>query len=110
MVADLSEITGVQIAFIEGGAGRAEANVSGGDLGTDEVDAIECWDDSAMRTYLSFALPAGSFELGEVTDCGPVFQSTLAELGIPSLASLDQGDLAALECVASYGVDAPECQ
>lgn len=109
-VADQIELTGVQLAFIEGSAGRAEVNVSGGDLGADEVDAIECWDGDAMRTYLSFEFPGASIELGDVTDCGPVFQSTLAELGVPSLDSIDAEDLAALECVASYGVDAPECQ
>jgi hypothetical protein len=43
----------IRSRWLNDGTGRADAKLSGGDLGTLEVEASECWDDQFRRTYYS---------------------------------------------------------
>ncbi len=92
-------------AFINRGIGRAEASVTGGDL-NQNVSVVECWDDDIDRTYMSVS--ADDEMLAEVGACDDPFLPGLAELGIPTLADIDQEALAALDCAATNGLAACE--
>lgn len=99
------ETLSLRSAFFNHGAGRAEATVSGGDL-TQIVDVVECWDDDLDRTHMSVATDA--MVVAEEGACQAPFDSTLAELGVPTMAELDQDMLAKMDCVATNGLAACE--
>lgn len=106
-----SESVSVRMAFLNEGAGRAEATASGGDLTAgQEARVIECWDSALAETYLSLTMstsgagdPGGS--VGSATKCG-VFKDPLAALGVPSLEDVDPALRAALDEAAKNGVPA----
>ena len=105
-----AENINVHIAFFNEGTGRGEANASGGDLAAGQTaDIVECWDKAMAQTYSSFASstngnPDGAPAIeGDVAACG-YFNSSLEELGVPSLADVDKDLKAALDEVATNGV------
>jgi hypothetical protein len=103
------EDIGVRMAFLDEGIGRAEADAAGGSMTpTQSATAVECWDTSINRTYLTFALDdAGenvfSVDEGELAGCG-MFAATLDELEVPSLQAIDPALMDALDQVASTGL------
>lgn len=99
----VSETLGLRAAFINRGMGRAEAVISGGDL-EDMIEVSECWDDAVDRTY--FGVSQNGEMLAEEGLCLPPFASTLEQLGVPTLADVDPEGLAAMDCVASNGLEA----
>ena len=56
------------------------------------------------RTVMSRALLRMESELGELSDCGEIFENSLEELEIPSLGDVDSELLDALDEVAENGV------
>ena len=107
----VAEDVGVRMLFLNEGTGRAEADAVGGSLAdNEEVNVTECWDDAINQTYLlaervADGTPAESYTEGTVEGCGP-FQSSLSELGIPSLDDVDPALRAALDDVAQNGIPA----
>ncbi len=65
----------IDACWREGGSGRANVVVSGGDLlGFSPATALECWDASVARTYASFEFPdfpAFNVNEGDVAACPP---------------------------------------
>jgi len=109
----VAEDIGVWMAFINNGAGRAQATASGGSLGeSGSIAAVECWDASIDRTYLSFT---GQDDGGAISYLEPVagtealcsmpFSNDLATLGMPSLDNVDPDLEAAMISLAEGGVD-----
>lgn len=94
------ETLGLRAAFLNRGIGRAEANVAGGDLDND-LNVVDCWDANIDTAY--FSVSANGEMIAEEGACNGPFGSSLADLGIPSLADLDQDMLAKLDCAASTG-------
>ncbi len=107
----LAEDVGVRMAFINEGAGRAEADVAGGSLADGEEAAVtECWNAGLSQNYLSFEYFADGVssefaEEGNFDDCG-VFTASLSELGVPSLDDVDAELRAALDEAARNGIPA----
>jgi hypothetical protein len=70
----LDEDLSIRSRWTEAGAGRADAQISGGDLGG-QARLNECWDTSFLSRYLNFSLSGdagGQFAIGygvEATDC-----------------------------------------
>ncbi len=102
VVADQDEAFRLMTVFVDKGIGRAEVNVSGGDLASD-VAAVECWDANLDRTFVSIS--ADGVVLASEGQCEGVLGSTLGELGVPSVDDIDPELLAALTCVADQGLD-----
>lgn len=104
-----AESVGVHMAFLNEGVGRAEVEASGGDLKADEtVNGVECWDAALAQSYISMTTMTGGMPGQEFTDgtpslCG-VFEKTLTELGVPSLADVDPMMMAKLDDVAKNGI------
>jgi len=103
-----NEQLGVRMAFFNDGLGRGEATLSGTDLGTRVIDITECWTPLIDNTY--WAVTDGTASVVDPpgatpADCGLYFQDSLSTLGIPSLADIDPATYAALDCVASNGVE-----
>lgn len=105
-----AELLNVHLAFFNEGTGRGEATASGGDLAMGQTaDVVECWDKTISRSYLSFATstngtPDGApASEGAAADCG-YFQSSLKDLGVPSLADVDPALKKALDDVATNGI------
>lgn len=106
----LPENLSVHLAFFNEGTGRGEATASGGDLTTGQTaDIVECWDKAISQSYLSFATSTNGTSdgapatEGDVASCG-YFQSSLKELGVPSLADVDPALKASLDDVATNGI------
>jgi hypothetical protein len=102
VVADQEEQFRLMTIFVDKGIGRAEVNVSGGDLASD-VAAVECWDANLDRTFVSIS--ADGAVLASEGQCEGVLGSTLSELGMPTIDDIDAELMAALTCVADQGVD-----
>ena len=87
----LAESVGVRMVFLNEGAGRAEADATGGSLAVgDSWNGVECWDNAIDRTYLNFEVTGSqpaSYTEGELVGCD-LFQATLAESNVPSLQDL----------------------
>lgn len=103
VVDDLDETFALRAAFA-GTAGRGEAAVSGGDLEGD-VSLVDCWDTFMVTEY--YAVEAGTLTVSEGS-CAGGDAVTLAERGVPTLDDLDPELMAALDCVATDGIDACE--
>lgn len=98
----VTEDVGVRMAFLDEGTGRAEADAANGSLGDGElVEVVECWDAAITQTYVDFD---GVAQLGDVSACG-LFQPSLTDMGIPSLADIDPSLLAVLDHVATHGAE-----
>ena len=102
VVADQEEDFRLRTVFIDKGIGRAEVEVAGGDL-TSDVSAVECWDQNLDRTYLSIA--ADQSVIASRGQCTGALQSTLTELGVPTINDIDADLMAALTCVADNGIE-----
>ncbi len=107
----------LQLAFYNNGVGRAEANVTGGDLPEDMpgyyLAANECWDAALLRTFYEvLALPEDpASEMPEyvVQSEGDAADCAIDSLeNIPSLDDLDPDFLAALDNLATNGVPQSE--
>jgi hypothetical protein len=105
------EDLGVRLVFVNGGMGRGEANVSGGDLGNATLRGVECWDAMVKRSYYDLSatgvdadggITSVSTE-GTLAACG-AFTATLDALGVPSLASVDPDLVNALRNAAATGI------
>jgi hypothetical protein len=109
----------LRLAFLNGGHGRAEAIVSGGDLTSDTGESVvlatECWDGLIARTYLNLSaegeIAAGTQDgtlvigqEGELELCGPIFENSLDDLHIPSLEDVEPEHLEALQNIAANGI------
>lgn len=101
------ENMGLRAAFFNRGVGRAEAKLSGGDLGTD-VDVVECWDLDIDRTAITVSDDVGM--IVNEGQCDGAFASDLTTLGVPSLADVDADMLAKMDCVATNGLAACEAE
>jgi hypothetical protein len=106
----IAENVGVRMAFLNAGAGRAEADAVGGSLTAEQsVSAIECWDVTLSESYLRFDFTDGAgtvtAEDGTLANCN-LFQASLDEMGVPSLDDVDPALRAALEYIAQNGVPA----
>ena len=90
-------------------AGGPALLASGGDLQPNEsVSAVECWSVALAESYLAFTkstdgVADAPVEDGLVSDCG-LFEKSLSDLGVPSLASVDPALMMALGDVAKNGV------
>jgi hypothetical protein len=73
----------VRMAFLNGGMGRAEAVITGGDVGA--AGAVECWNSLLERLYWS---QTGSVSEGDLAGAG-IFSQSLDALHIPSLAGFN---------------------
>ncbi|MBN1609844.1 MAG: hypothetical protein JW940_24640 [Polyangiaceae bacterium] len=102
VVADQDEDFRLRTVFIDKGIGRAEVEVAGGDL-TSDVSAVECWDKNLDRTYLSISADQSVIVSGG--QCADALQSSLAELGVPSIGDIDADLMSKLTCVADNGID-----
>lgn len=104
----------MKLAFYNNGIGRAEVGVTNGDLGTDDILAVECWDAAVSQTYLSYTVDTGggpvlagesgaaascvwdATQFGEVPDLSDVpgmqtLVDDLATFGIPEDLPADNG-------------------
>lgn len=98
----------VQLALVNGGFGRADVFASGGSLGGETVEGIECWDTSVRRTFLEMAYSGDGGVLyaeGTEAGCSAPFNQALADTDIPSLADIAPEDYAALEGIAQNGLN-----
>ncbi len=104
---------GMRLAFYNSGVGRAEADVTGGDLPTDIpgyiLESAECWDAALARTYYDVIAvpedPASEQPEYVVQMEGAAENCALESLdSIPSLDDLDPTFLQALDDLASNGV------
>lgn len=100
---DADEVAGLRMAFLNGGAGRAEVVVSGGDLSGD-VTATECWSNQIESQYVTVAGPGLEITHGVAGDCGPIFLHSLDELEIPSLGDVPAKALADMSELAENGM------
>jgi hypothetical protein len=105
VVRDAAETFDLRAAFYNGGVGRAEALVHDGDLRSESVSAVECWDESLNRTYFDFQAGQAMAELGA---CAAPLDQPLSDLGIPTLGEVDAEILEALACVSENGLGACE--
>ena len=105
----LIEDVGVRMAFLNEGAGRAEADAVGGSLEEgQQLFAVECWNAAIEQSYISFDIQQGGESVaggseGQIADCG-LFTASLDDLGVPSLDDVDPGLRAILDEVARNGV------
>jgi len=109
-VDDLPETLGINLVFLNGARGRAEAEATGGDLTeTQRVDATECWDDAVARQYLAFELTDDGISQQAHSEGDPVlclapFDQPLANLGLPKFEDLDPNIIGAMQDVAQNGL------
>lgn len=107
----LAENVGVRMAFINEGAGRAEADVEGGSFAANQnAKAVECWDNAVDQTYIEFEVFEDGASIAQAADgdsasCG-LFETSLTDLGVPSLDSVDAELRAILDQVATTGIPA----
>lgn len=99
-VRDLDESFSFVTLFINGGLGRAEASVSGGDV-ADAMTVTECWDAGLDQTFLE--VTSGSFNLQEGACAVPTDQP-MSSMELPGLATVDAEIMDSLICVAENGV------
>ncbi len=103
---DAAENMRIRLAFLNAGAGRAEVNVTGGDLGENSVTATECWSKEVEATYLTISAPGPeTLTFGSESQCGLIFTQSLDELDIPSIDDLPADDLAKMIKVAEDGLE-----
>jgi hypothetical protein len=62
------EDTQIRSRWVAAGAGRSDILITGGDAGTTEVTAAECWDESFGRVYYSDSVEFQPTE-GDAADC-----------------------------------------
>lgn len=100
----------VRMAFVNEGMGRAEVVATEGDFGENQMGtATECWDASISRTFLEFeGSTDGTVDFtvseGDETSCD-LFQSALADLGIPQIGDIDGAVYDAMNDLATNGVN-----
>lgn len=105
MKEDEAEQLSISSAFLNQGIGRAQADVSGGDLPV-SLQVVECWDEMLDQSFVSIA--TNDSVIAEDGECSEPFDKTLAEIGVPTLADVDEQLLDALDCVATNGAEACE--
>lgn len=107
-----AETLDLQLVFFNRGIGRGEALLTGGDAGTNIGSGIECWDAAVAQQFYEVTVTdeAGAETIIETdgdaaTGCPAPFDVPLADLGIPTLADVDEGILSALQNAAENGLD-----
>jgi len=105
---DAPEAMTLHAAYLDSGIGRAESTYSGEAIpeGSTAI-STECWDTSLARTYYGWTLGEQNGGEGEPAACGALFSQTLAELSVPSLASVPQFQRDLLTSLAENGVPTP---
>jgi hypothetical protein len=97
-----TETLQLRAAFVDRGMGRAEAQITGGDL-SQTVSVVECWDDDIDRTHMSVS--TDEVVAGEIGTCVAPFDATLAALGVPTIDDLDDEMLEDMDCAATNGLE-----
>lgn len=98
----LEENLGVHLALVNLGAGRAEADISGGDYGTKTVEVVECWDASVNYNYLSVATNGNASPIASEGNSADCVSQSLAD--VPTLQDIDPALMAALNALATGGI------
>ncbi|OGQ10895.1 MAG: hypothetical protein A2138_01315 [Deltaproteobacteria bacterium RBG_16_71_12] len=106
-----AETLDMQLVLWNRGLGRGEVVLTGGDAGANIGDGTECWDAAVEQQYYQVVVTdeAGTETVIETegdaaTGCPAPFDVPLADLGIPTLADVDQGILGALQNAAENGL------
>jgi hypothetical protein len=89
--------------FVDQGRGRAEARLSGGDLGS-SPRFVECWDPSLRRTSFQIETDGEMMEMVENGSCSAPADQSATELGLPTLADIDPALLEVMSCAAQNGL------
>lgn len=98
----LEENLGVHLALVNLGAGRAEANVTGGDYGATSVEVVECWDASLNYNHLSIATNGNPTPIATEGNSANCISQSLAN--VPDLQDIDPALMAALNALATGGI------
>lgn len=98
----LEENLGVHLALVNLGAGRAEADVSGGDYGATTVEVVECWDASVNYNYMSVATNGNPSPIASEGSSAACISQSLAD--VPTLQDIDPALMAALNALATGGI------
>ncbi|MDP2341415.1 MAG: hypothetical protein Q8O67_10675 [Deltaproteobacteria bacterium] len=104
------ETLDMQLVMFNGGVGRGEVILTGGDAGTNTGDGIECWNAAVEQQFYEVTLTddqgteTNIETQGVATSCGAPFNVPLAELNLPTLGSIDQGIVTALQNAAENGL------
>jgi hypothetical protein len=101
--ADADESFTYTAFFAESGLGRAEANLSTGDLPS-AVRLIECWDDRLDRTSYQIERDGEMVETIENGFCAPPADHSAVELGLPTLSDLPPALRDVMSCAAENGL------
>lgn len=107
---DAVETLDLQLVAFNGGLGRGEALLTGGDAGTNIGSGIECWNAAVEQQFYEVTLTdeAGQSTVvetqGDASGCTAPFDAPLATLDIPTLENMDAGILAALQDAAENGI------
>ena len=103
---EVNEDVGIRMAFVNEGAGRAEANAfdSVKDI---NYTVVECWGTDLKQIY-SMTAPDGE-TLGDQADCvAPFNENTLSQAGVPAIEDVPEGLRAQLSCLAETGAPCEE--
>ncbi|MBI1948845.1 MAG: hypothetical protein HYS27_24375 [Deltaproteobacteria bacterium] len=106
-----AETLDMQLVLWNRGIGRGEVLLTGGDAGANIGEGTECWDAAVEQQYYQVTVTdeAGAETVVETegdaaTGCPAPFDVPLADLGIPTLADVDDGILGALQNAAENGL------
>jgi hypothetical protein len=107
---DSQERVDVSMAFIDSGEGRAECQISEGDVGEETLDCIECWNEEIKQHYWSITDTSSEIEssgapenCGPATESGPLFNTSLDELNFPEKEDVDPEYVTLIECLVVSG-------
>lgn len=106
-----NETLDLQLVAFNGGLGRGEVLLTGGDAGTNTGSGIECWNAAVEQQFYEVTLTDenGTSTVLETsgdaaTGCPAPFDVPLDTLGLPSLDDVDPGILGALQDAAENGL------
>jgi len=107
----VQETLDMQLVAFNGGLGRGEALLTGGDAGDNIGSGVECWNAAVERQFYEVTLTDGQGTSTVIetngdatTGCPAPFNGPLAELNIPTLDTIDAGILTALQNAAENGL------
>ena len=106
-----NETLDLQLVVFNGGLGRGEALLTGGDAGTNIGSGIECWNAAVEQQFYEVTLTDenGTSNVLETagdaaTGCPAPFDVSLDTLGLPTLDDVDPAILGALQDAAENGI------
>lgn len=88
--------------FVDRGLGRAEVQLSEGDLPA-PTRFVECWSSALARTSFQVEASGAMVETLENGSCTAPTDQSAAELGLPALDDIDRGLLSLMSCAAELG-------